>query len=490
MTEHRTASLRVPFALAAAVIACLAFLPIANWIPGGVSAPGYAQNGTDWIYGSAIALGLGLVLAISSASRGLKWLWRPDATARPIALFTRRPLAVSIGIALAAFAAYALIARFVFSAHPLLIDEIVQMVQANMLAHGHLAVPVAAHPEFFSGINIVDTNGRYFAQFPIGGPAMLAIGVLLHAPWLVGPVFGAITVLAFSVYVRIAEPRAAVALGALPLLAFAPFTAFMAGSYMNHVTVLTWLVIGMAALAKVMTSETPRPWLALLSGLGFGMAATIRPADAVAFALPAGAWYLWRALRTPARWKDALPAALGVALPLAMLLWVNARTTGSALLFGYELLWGKSHAIGFHTSPLGFSHTPVRGLELLNDYFLRLQTYFLETPIPSLVPAIATLALTRKLNRFDRYLLASSALLLGLYWAYWHNGFYLGPRFMYPLLPVLAILTARFFSSVRERFGEARAYRTTVYASLCALAIALVMLVPLRAAEYASRYPT
>jgi len=197
---------RAPFALAAILIAALSFLPFANWIPGGASAPGYAQNLTDWIYGSAIALGVGYVLAISSSSRGLTWLWRDDAAARPIAFFSRRPLATSAAVAIVAFLAYALISRLVFNAHPLLIDEIVQMVQANLLAHGHLSEPVAAHPEFFSGINIVDTNGRYFAQFPIGGPAMLALGVLWHAPWLVGPVFGAVTVLAFSVYVRIAEP--------------------------------------------------------------------------------------------------------------------------------------------------------------------------------------------------------------------------------------------------------------------------------------------
>ena len=34
-----------------------------------------------------------------------------------------------------------------------------------------------------------------------------------------------------------------------------------------------------------------------LMGLGFGMTATIRPVDALAFALPAGVWLLWRALR-------------------------------------------------------------------------------------------------------------------------------------------------------------------------------------------------
>ncbi|MGH7625833.1 MAG: hypothetical protein ACREOJ_11040, partial [Gemmatimonadaceae bacterium] len=127
MTEHPARPFRVVFVVAAVAVACLAFLPIANWIPGGASAPGYAQNGADWLYGSAIALGAGLILAISSTSRGLKWLWRSDATARPTSFFSRRPVITSIGIALVAFAAYALIARFVFSAHPLLIDEIVQM---------------------------------------------------------------------------------------------------------------------------------------------------------------------------------------------------------------------------------------------------------------------------------------------------------------------------------------------------------------------------
>ena len=477
-----------PAALAAFLVACLAFLPIANWIPGGHAAPWYASERSTWISGTAIALGVGIVLAIFSGK--IAWLWRDHATESAADAFARRPIAASLCIAGLALLLYAVIARVVLGARPLLIDEIVQMVQANMLAHGHLWLPVDSHPEFFSSMHIVDTNGRYFSQFPVGGPAMLTLGVWLHAPWLVGPLFGAITVLAFAAYLRIAEPRPGVALGATLVLAFAPFTAFMAGSYMNHVTLLTWIVIGMAAMAKVMTSDTPRPVMALVSGLAFGIAGTIRPVDALAFALPAGVWFLVRAVRTPARWKDAIPAAIGVAIPLCVLLWANAATTGSPLLFGYELLWGKSHAIGFHTSPLGFSHTPVRGLELVNDYFLRLQTFFLETPVPSLVPAIVTLALTRTLDRFDRYLLTSSALLVGLYWAYWHNGFYLGPRFMYPLLPVLAILTARFFASVRERFGRGRAYRTTVYASLCALAMALVMLVPLRAAEYASQYPT
>src|SRR4030095_1191791 len=130
----------------------------------------------------------------------------------------------------------------------------------------------------------------------------------------------------------------------------------------------------------------------------------------------------------------------------------NGATTGSPTLFGYELLWGASHGLGFHRAPWGVTHTPARGFELVNTYFMRLQTYLFETPLPSLVPAIAALAFVRRPIAFDRYLLASSALLVLGYFAYWHDGFFLGPRFFYLLLPLLVLWTARLPGVVRERF--------------------------------------
>jgi len=177
-------------------------------------------------------------------------------------------------------------------------------------------------------------------------------------------------------------------------------------------------------------------------------------------------------------------AGAGVALPLAALFWINAQTTGSPLLFGYEILWGKSHALGFHAAPFGVAHTPARGVELINIYFLQFQTYLLEMPVPSLVPVIAAFALTRKFNALDRYLVVSSALLTGLFFCFWHEGFYLGPRYVYLLLPVFALYTARFLPLVRERFGTGLPYRTAVFGAICAVLIAATTLVPLRARAY------
>ena len=78
-------------------------------------------------------------------------------------------------------------------------------------------------------------------------------------------------------------------------------------------------------------------------------------------------------------------SGIGVAIPVGLMLWFNARTTGAPLLFGYEALWGKGHELGFHAAPWGIAHTPARGIELVSLYFLRLQTYLFETPVPSLV---------------------------------------------------------------------------------------------------------
>jgi len=483
ISPEQDSSFRIrPGVVIALAIAALSTLPIVNWIPNGHQARWYSFVANGFLSGATIAIGVGLVGAI--LSRKITFLWRPSLLGTLIQKCERHPTASSLGISAVSFVAYALVAVFIFSSRPLNVDEVVQLFQAQIYAAGKLSLPAFPYPEFFSSIHVVDMQGRVYSQFPAGGPAMLAIGVLLGTPWLVGPLFGAIAVYGFAMYVRSTEPRPGDALAAIVVFAFAPFAVFMSGSHMNHVTTLAWLMIALAALARVISSDGARPWMALVSGLGFGMAATIRPVDAIAFALPAGGWYLWRAIHDPTRWKDALPAAFGVAVPISMLMWVNAHTTGAPLLFGYEVLWGSSHQLGFHTSPWGASHTPARGLELISLYFLRLQTYFLETPVPSLLPGLVALALSRRLRSFDRYLLTSAGLLVGLYFAYWFDGFYLGPRFMYPLLPVLAIWTARFLPLVRDRFGAGFLYRATVYATVCSIGIAIVVDAPIRANQY------
>lgn len=473
----------------AVAIAILAFLPIANWIPGGHQADWYSTVLSEWLNGSLIAVGGALVLTI--LSRRLP-IWRPGLVAPLVRQAHQRPHLTGLIIACVAFALYAFIAWRVLSARPLFIDELSQLFQARIFASGRLWLPEPEHPEFTSILHIIDDRGKWFSQFPPGGPLMMVPGVVVNAPWLVDPFAGAVSAALFWGIARRIEPRPAVALGASLLMATAPFVAFLASSHMNHATCAMWILVAVYALTRMTegdhdgTSSTTRSMFAALAGFAFGVAASIRPVDAFAFAFPAGLWMLLRAARRPAFVRDLLAAGAGLAIPAACILWFNALTTGHPLLFAYEQLWGKEHGLGFHQAPYGLVHTPARGLELLNLYFLRLQSYLFETPLPSLTPAVVALALCTRLERIDRYLLASVAFLLSLYFAYWHDGFYLGPRFVYLTAPFFVLWTARAPVLLRERWpNHPQLYRGTVFAFVVAGLFALFGSVPYRAAQYA-----
>jgi hypothetical protein len=472
---------RVATAAAALLITVLGFLPIANWIPGGFSISSWGDLFGGWWSGTGVVVGLATVAAV--LTRKAARVPGERLLAATVRSYAAAPVAWSAGIAFLALLVYLWIAHEVFSAKPLLIDEVAQVFQARIFAEGAFYRTAPQHPEFFSSLHILNLDGKVFSQFPAGGPAMVALGTLIGAEWAIDPIFGAVSVMLFGALLRHLEARPGVAFASLLLFAFAPFAAFMSGSHMNHVTGLTWVLAGMIGLTRVTSGSVPRVRDGLLLGLGFGMAATIRPSDAFVFALPAGCWLLACAARSGS-WRAVIGAVIGVLGPVAALLGVNAATTGSPLTFGYSAYWGVAQGFGFHATPWGDQHTPARGLELLNLYFVRLQSYLFETPVPSLLPAIAALALIRRLAAFDRYLLVSAGLLVGFYFAYWHDGYYLGPRFMFPLVPLLALWTARGFALVAERWPGPRVKCGLGVGAVAAVAIGLMITVPARAQQY------
>lgn len=479
---------RLSARVAAAVLLVFGFLPIANWIRGGRDWPRYGSDLDGWLSGSAIALGVGVLYYM--LSRRSARLWRDDALNAFVRCWAGRPRLTTGLLALASFILYLLSARWVFNGRPLLVDEVAQLFQARIFATGRIAGVLDPAPELFSALHLVEREGRVFSQFPPGGPAVLAVGLLLGAAWIAVPLCGALAVWCFAAFTRGVEAdRPGVSLLASLLFAFAPYMVFMSGSQMNHVPTLLGICAALFALERTTSTDSAmqrRSLYALACGLALGFAATVRPVDAVAFALPIAAWLAWRAVRDVRELRPLFASGIGVAIPVAIMLWFNARTTGAPLLFGYEALWGKGHELGFHAAPWGVAHTPARGLELVSLYFLRLQTYLFETPIPSLVPAVVALLLTPALRRLDGVLLAGSAMLVVLYFAYWHDGFYLGPRFYLCLLPALALWSARVFPEWRARWGRGASYRVVTCTAVVSLLIALCIMTPWRAREYRS----
>ena len=99
--------------------------------------------------------------------------------------------------------------------------------------------------------------------------------------------------------------------------------------------------------------------------------------------------------------------------------------------------------LGFHVDPTGTTHTLHRALEYGVMYVSELNMFAMMWPVPLLLVVVACLLSMRRATRWD-------ALLLGLFWAqvvayaaYWHQGQFLGPRFLYTALPTVVVLVAR-----------------------------------------------
>ena len=350
-------------------------------------------------------------------------------------------------------------------------DEIAMLWHARMLVHGRLSLPVDPNREFFALENVVDT-GRWYSQFPIGGPLFLAVGAFFGAPWIVNPLLIGGTAAALYHFARRAfdERQARVAAA---LFAVSPMVLIMAGTWMNHVPVVFLAACALAALVEWdrATTTARRASFAALIGLLLGLMATIRPLDAVAVSLAIGSFQLWVIRREPRRLRELALQALCGAIGVTPLLYANWATTGSALTFGYDVSWGAGHRVGFHTDPYGNPHTLAHAADLALSYVGELNMYLMAWPVPALVIVVAGLLAMRRSTRWDALVIGLFAVQLGAYAAYWGEGEFLGPRFLYTALPALVLLLARTPFLVGERIGS-RAKRAAEILVVCSSAAA------------------
>lgn len=372
-------------------------------------------------------------------------------------------------VALATTSFGVVFALYAFDGFPTTSDEFAQLWHAKILAHGRLSLPADPNPEFFAIDNVIDT-GRWYSQFPIGGPMVLVPGVWLGVPWLINPVLAGIAAAAMYVFARHAfgetQGRAAAA-----LFSVTPMVSNMAGSMMNHVATLCFALCSLAALAEWHRAKTRRRSLVCASivGLLLGAMATVRPLDAVATAAAIGAFQLVVVFSDRARWADLAVQASSGMIGVVPLLYANWATNGNAFRFGYEVLWGSAHRVGFHADPQGGVHTLARGVEYATSYISQLNMFVWMWPVPALVVVCAALVLMARATKWDALLLGLFGAQVAAYAAYWYQGQFLGPRFLFTALPTLIVFVARAPSFVAQRW--------TGYAPRAALVFVLACLV-------------
>lgn len=446
---------------AALIFAALLLIPFPLW-----GNPYPAAVVRYWTICGALAILATLALVTSRLDERAS-VRRMVATVRARAALTPRQFAALVGASCALLSATA--ALYVFRGFATTSDEIAQLWHARILLSGRWTLPVDPNPEFFSLDTVVDA-GRWYSQFPIGGPLFLAIGVLLGVPWLPNALFAGASAVAVYHFARRAFGETQGRWGTV-LFCLTPMLVFMGGTWMNHVPTLFF---GSLALAALVSWDAPRTaargWTsAALIGLAVGMMAITRPLDAVVFAAVIGAFQVVRLSRDRGRAAElVVQAAAGLAC-MSVLLFANHRSTGGVFRFGYDVLWGPGHRVGFHLDPYGAPHTLARGLDYAVSYIGALNFALMYWPVPAFALLVLGLAAARGLTRWDALLIALLGAQVAAYAAYWYRGELLGPRFLVTVLPAVVLLLARAPAFIGARFGDRAGRGAVVLLVLCTL---------------------
>jgi hypothetical protein len=419
----------------------------------------------------SVKSGAGLVILITGAIA--LWLaaaaFPEDAWARCRDRWEKRNRrALPLAAALWVVAVSSLLCWIVFERVPHLHDEVAYTYEAKYLATGRLYLEPPPEPKAFETEFSMQDNDKWYMATTAGWPAVLALGYLIGAPWLINPLLGGIAVLLAHVLVRRLY-NVDVADGTVLLLAGSPWLLYLSASLMPHPLTLVLSALGLLGVARA-RNEGGVIW-GFIGGLAIGAMLHVRPLDAVILAVAAGIWWLsagWNRLRLA---PLAATVLAGLAMTILFLAY-NRAVSGDPLYppinkFTDTHYYPGANRIGFgkDVGNLGWTELdPLPGHDArdvvvntnINLYLLNFELF--GWPCGSLVFVFLLCAWRR--IRDDGLMWGFLAALwagLSLYW--FHGGPDYGPRYWYQMILPCAVLTIRGAQMFASRWAAAAAPR-------------------------------
>jgi 4-amino-4-deoxy-L-arabinose transferase-like glycosyltransferase len=400
---------------------------------------------------AALLLVSGLVIVSVLQFLDVLWAGRSLAPGRAAPLWFVMAFALSV----AAFGVTAYLMSAYTDRVPHVQDDVSYVFQAKILASGHLSAPAPPVIEAFDIANppfVVAVDGKWASVYPFGHPLALAFGEVFGAMWIVPPLLGAATIfLTFAIGRKVYD--ASTGLLAALLLASSPFFFMTASNFMSHNTAAFYLL--MCVLLLVLTGTRRRQFLyGLAAGVFYGLMFNTQQLSAVALVAPLGVCLLARLVPTTTRKDEVIRLGgfiAGGALALAAYLLYNLAVRGDPLLTGNAAA-GFPSSVGF-----GGAHSVNNGI--LNEH---IQLTFMLLVLDGwpvwigLTFIVALLALGTR-NVWDYFFLSCAVFLIGAYTLFIGHGTMYGPRYWYPAVPLLMLLTARGAHRAAEVIAEGAA---------------------------------
>ena len=332
----------------------------------------------------------------------------------------------------------------VFDHVPHIHDEISALFHGRILLSGHFTAPSPPARESFDFPHTIN-NGRWYSMYPPGWPLLLALGVLIRAPWLINPILGGLTILLlFFLGLEIHGRRTGILAAILGSVSI--WLLLMSATMMSHPASMVFN--GVFLLFFFRSLKKPDIRNGLLAGLAFGIAYLVRPYNTLVFSLPFLLVLAWRLLREfKARWKNALAMILPAALCGGFFLFFNVMTTGHAFTPGYLVYHGPQYAVIFgRPATLDYDFTPLVAAIQIGENMAAINNYLFGWPLTSLWLLLFAIWAGRARPRErgpDVLLLCGFLSLTVGFYFFWGSFVVIGARMFFDALPLLVLLSAR-----------------------------------------------
>ncbi|MGB3976366.1 MAG: glycosyltransferase family 39 protein [bacterium] len=332
-------------------------------------------------------------------------------------------------------------------------DSVNTWFQARLFAMGRTYIETPKNVKSFSSELLVIKDGRWYCHYPFLHPFITMLGMQAGVVWLVNPLLAAITViLVYTIGTECYNRR--VGLWAAIFLVSSPFFMVMSASYMSHP--LGLFLTASSLLFFIRQMKAPSVKNAVFAGSSLGLLFNTRPLTAFALALPLIGFHL----RNRDGFKKSSLRHLSIFL-MVLFIWVGMFFLYSSNLSGKTLQFATQTKVSETVGPtsikllnrffnsfsaLGVArsgHTAAKGLgttrallELLHTYALNWPSWFNFSFF--LIPLIPI-----KRKEYDHFFYVTFISIPFLYAFYWRSAIMYGPRYIYEVMPMVVLLSAR-----------------------------------------------
>ncbi len=271
------------------------------------------------------------------------------------------------------FVSILLIHFFVLLGYPLASDEFSYIFQSEIIATGRIYADAPPSPESLTGDNIVANNGKWYSKYTIGWPLLLALGQLIHIPFLINALLASGSLLLLYLMAKQIFGKTAGVL-AIIITLFSPYFLLQAASFYLHTSSGFFVLLLVYSVMQLMDEK--KLLYSIIAGFSICMILLIRPVDAAIICIGIVPWLIFLILKSDKRADTILkmiPIPMGFILGIALLMFVNYAQNNNPFLFSF-VQHSSSEKWGFGC----FGHTPVKGL--WNVTFSCLRMGFWVTP--------------------------------------------------------------------------------------------------------------